>query len=360
LGNSNKFITMALQASGTIKFSEIATEFGYPTDNKFGNYRIDQDVGELGELPLDVNIPQSGQIKFSDFYGASLNVVVDCYSGNDQNRVNAKTDKWNNDKVVVIGGFKGKKQNGSRIIIHVNKKFGHTSQNTSGSSNNCALRTGTFGSASGVVVDVGSSAKLYGSGGKGGAGADHGKNDDTNDGAPGSPGTSALGVEFNGAVINVASGGMLRCGYGGGGGGGSGSDEDPGSDRTAGGGGGGGGAGLPAGDAGRGGTEGSDSGNSDHGKGSAGQGGSLNAGGSGGDGGESGNEVWGGNGGQGGGFNPSQSPTAGGDSAGHNGSEGDGGAAGGNGAAIRKTSGYSITVINSGNITGSIDATGVN
>jgi len=357
---------MALQSSGSISFTEIAAEFGYPNNNKFGNYRIDEDIpvadgGELGELPLDVNIPQSGQIKFSDFYGASLNVVVDCYKGNAQNRVNAKTDKWNNDKVVVIGGFRGKKQNGSRIIIHVNKQFAHDSENANGGvSNNCALRTGDFDSADAVVVDIGSSAKLYGSGGQGGAGADHGKSDGSNDGAPGSFGTSALGVEFNGAVVNVASGGMLRCGYGGGGGGGSGSDEDPGADRTAGGGGGGGGAGLPAGGAGRGGTEGSDSGNADHGQGNPGNGGSLNAGGEGGEGGSSTSEVSGGNGGQGGGFNPSQSATAGGDSNGHDGSEGDGGAAGGNGAAIRKTSGYTITINNSGTVTGATNATGVN
>ena len=59
---------MALQASGTISFSEIATEFGYPTDNKFGNYRVSDTVGALSNLPLDSGIPQSGEIKFSDFY----------------------------------------------------------------------------------------------------------------------------------------------------------------------------------------------------------------------------------------------------------------------------------------------------
>tara|TARA_B100000131_G_scaffold315580_1_gene354254 strand:+ start:344 stop:1405 length:1062 start_codon:yes stop_codon:yes gene_type:complete len=352
---------MTLQSSGSISFTQIATEFGYPNDNKFGNYRIEQDVGELGELPLDVNIPQTGQIKFSDFYGASLNVVVDCYSGNDQNRINVKTNKWNNNKVVVIGPRTSKKQNGSRIIIHVNKKFGHNSENTGGATNNCALRTGDFDSASSVVVDVGSSGKIFGSGGKGGAGADHGKDSNTNNGAPGSPGTSALGVEFNGTKINVANGGIIRCGYGGGGGGGSGADEDPGADRTAGGGGGGGGAGLPAGSGGRGGTEGNDSGNADHGKGSAGAAGSLNSGGDAGGGGSSGgSEIIGGAGGQGGGYNPSQIPHAGGDSIGHDGSGGDGGAAGVNGAAIRRKSGHSIIVNDPGNgVTGSTNATGV-
>ena len=57
---------MTLQSSGQIKFSEIAAEFGNPTSNKFGNYRVSQNIGTLTNLPLDVGIPQSGQIKFSN------------------------------------------------------------------------------------------------------------------------------------------------------------------------------------------------------------------------------------------------------------------------------------------------------
>ena len=46
---------MALQASGTpIKFSEIAAEFGTPTDNKLGAYRVSENVGTLSGLPLDI------------------------------------------------------------------------------------------------------------------------------------------------------------------------------------------------------------------------------------------------------------------------------------------------------------------
>ena len=59
---------MTLPTSGnSISFDQIATEFGYPTDNKFSNYRVSQDVGDLSSMPLDTGIPQSGQLKFSDF-----------------------------------------------------------------------------------------------------------------------------------------------------------------------------------------------------------------------------------------------------------------------------------------------------
>ena len=93
---------MALQASGTIKFSEIATEFGYPTENKLGNYRVSQTLGGLSNIPLDTGIPQSGEIKFSNFYSKSLNIVVDCYSGGTEYRISAKDNKWNSNNVTVI------------------------------------------------------------------------------------------------------------------------------------------------------------------------------------------------------------------------------------------------------------------
>jgi len=73
---------MTLQSSGNpISFNQIRGEFGNGT-NRLGQYRRDdssfgnKNVGDLANMPLDTNIPVSGQIKFSDFYGKSLNVVV--------------------------------------------------------------------------------------------------------------------------------------------------------------------------------------------------------------------------------------------------------------------------------------------
>ena len=116
---------MTIKSSGSsLAFSEIETEFGANGSRSLGAYRITQNVGELSNLPLDSGIPTSGQIKFSDFYSKKLNVVVDMHSGSTEFRKSAKSDKWNNNNVTVVGGFRSKKESGSKIIIHINKKFG--------------------------------------------------------------------------------------------------------------------------------------------------------------------------------------------------------------------------------------------
>ena len=69
---------MSLQASGTsISFSQISNEFGTPPAHNLGAYRVSQTVSGLLNMPLDADVPQSGEIKFSDFYSKRLNVVVD-------------------------------------------------------------------------------------------------------------------------------------------------------------------------------------------------------------------------------------------------------------------------------------------
>ena len=219
---------MAIKNSGSsLAFSEIEAEFGQNGGRSLGAYRLTQSVGSLSNLPLDSGIPTSGQIKFSDFYGKKLNVVVDCHSGSREDRKSAKGDKWNNNAVTVIGGFRTKKEGGSKIIINVNKKFCSDKSTVS----NCALRTGSWDSTATVQVDLGSGANILGAGGDGGRGAD-GIN---NNGQPGGDGTSALGIEHNGVTVNIASGGVLRAGFGGGGGGGGGRQTDKRRDRRAGG-----------------------------------------------------------------------------------------------------------------------------
>ena len=76
-----------------LSFGEIETEFGQNGSRSLGDYRISQTVGNnstLPALPLDTNIPTSGEIKFSDFYGKQLNIVVDCHSGGTEDRIIAK------------------------------------------------------------------------------------------------------------------------------------------------------------------------------------------------------------------------------------------------------------------------------
>ncbi len=325
---------MALQGSGQISFSQIENEFGQNGERSLGDYRTSQSVGELSNLPLDSGIPTSGQIKFSDFYSKRLNIVVDMHSGGDEFRKSAKNDKWNNNNLTVIGGFRSKKEDGSKIIVHVNKKFGSDKSSV----NNCAVRTGSWNSSSSIQVDVGGEGQILGAGGDGGQGGVC-----LGGGQPGGSGTSGLGIDHNGVTVNVLSGGIIRAGFGGGGGGGGGRQTDKGSDRRASGGGGGGGAGFPAGN---GGQPGNGCAN-----GSSGSSGNETTAGDGGGGGNNGNQAYGASGGEGGQFG--EAANGGGSS------QAGGGSGGGDGAAIRRNSGFSVTINNSGTIQGDQNATGV-
>ena len=256
---------MALQASGQIKYSEIITEFGTPNNGGLGEYRVSENVGSLSNLPLDTGVPQSGQIKFSDFYSKRLNQVVDLHSiGNSTARQDAK-DRWNNGNVHIVGSSKtGKTQppdtQDDRVIINVN----NTIRSAKGTQTHCALRTGTWDSGTILEIEIGTSGKLYGSGGDGGAGGSA----NNGSGGNGQTGSSALGIQYACTVNNL---GVIQSGYGGGGGGGGREQQtntgkkSPPQNNGASGGGGGGGAGLPAGNGGvspqnafGGGTNGSD------------------------------------------------------------------------------------------------------
>ena len=332
---------MALQSSGQITFGNISNEFGLPPGKNLGAYRVSENHGSLSSLPLDNTIPQSGEIRFSDFYSRRLNVVVDCYSGGTETRANARS-KYNGNQVNVVGGFRGKPSNpsGIKVIVNVNKSFQSQKDNNQ---NVVALRTGEYGSNCLLRVDIGGSGYIGGAGGNGGNGNSGG-------GSPGQNGNSGLGIDHESSdgttVINNS--GTISAGFGGGGGGGGAYDYDKGSSRSAGGGGGGGGAGFPAG-----------SGGSATGSGGGGGGnGGLNSGGAGGEGRNNDGEAVAGDGGNGG--SNSGGPGAGGEGNGGEGSESNGGSAGGNGAAIRRESGgITISVVNNGTIRGSTSATGV-
>lgn len=343
---------MATPSSGQISATNISDEFGRNlagNQMSLGGYRLSQTVGSLSFNGIDSGVPTSGEIKFSDFYNKRLNVVVDFHSGGQESRQNAKS-RYNNNSVTVIGGFRGRKEAGSKILIHVNKTIGSAKGNQA----NVALRTGTWNSDVVLSVDVGSSGKLYGAGGDGGKGADSWSDAGSSNGASGGNGTSALGIEHEETNVNVQSGGKILCGFGGGGGGAGARQVDGGADRSACGGGGGGGSGLPSGNGGAAGVR--QSGNADEVQnGSGGSAGQLEENGEGGSGGNNANEAIGANGGRGG--DPFESAQGGG--GGRNLDSSNGGA-GSNGAAIRRTnSNIQVDVTSGGQITGSSTATGV-
>ena len=335
---------MTLPSSGQLNFSDITNEFGTPPNNNLGAFRVSENHGSLTNLPLDNTIPQSGEIKFSDFYGRRLNVVVDCHSGGTETRVNART-KYNGGQVNVIGGFRSEPSppTGIKVIINVNKSI--QSENNK-NQNVVALRTGEYGANCLLRIDVGGSGYIGGAGGNGGKGSEG-----AGSGSSGQNGNSALGIEYESSdgttVINNS--GTISAGFGGGGGGGGAYDYDKNSSRSASGGGGGGGAGFPAGEGGKGGTGGSKGGN--------GSDGGLNSAGNGGGGGNNDNEAVGGSGGEGG--SDGEAANKGAKGSGGEESGGSGGSGGGDGAAIRKGSGFTISVVNNGTIRGATDATGV-
>ena len=325
--------------SGQISAADIRAEFGPTSESgekvQIGSYRKTQSVGVLSNLPLDTGIPTSGQITFNDFRNKRLNIIVNYHSSNETRPSTART-KYNNQQVTVIGGFRGRPSEsaGTKVIIHVNKTISGGS-----GANDCSLRTGTgWDNNTDMIIDIGEEGKLYGRGGNGGAGGDN-----EGPGGDGGNGTHALGIQYNGGgeavTVNVKSGGLISCGYGGGGGGSGDKQSDKGSERKANGGGGGGGAGSPhgnGGDAGEGGSGGANGGN-----------GTDTAGGYGGGGGNNGNQAYGGDGGDGGDKDGNAQDGQNRDS--------DGGEAGSNGAAIRGSEGITnanVAINNSGTIRG--------
>ncbi len=325
---------MALQSSGQISFQNIEDEFGQNGSRSIGAYRLTQNIGTINNIPLDAGIPTSGEIKFSDFYGKRLNIVVDCFSGGREDRKSAKNDKWNNNAITVVGGFRSKRESGSKIIINVGKKFCSDKNGV----NNVALRTGSWDGSATVQIDVGSGGQILGAGGDGGNG-----NNAYGSGSPGGDGSSGLGVDVNNCTVNIQSGGIIRAGFGGGGGGGGGRQRDKGRDRRTGGGGGGGGMGCPPGNGGSGSQGGGGGGN-----------GTETSGGGGGGGGNNDNQAYGGAGGSGG------QAQGGAGSGGRGFSQGgSGGSGGASGAAIRRISGFNVTINNSGTIQGDTNATGI-
>jgi len=267
---------MTIKSSGSsLSFTEISNEFGLPPNKNLGAYRVDANIGSLSELALDSGIPQSGQIKFSDFYGKKLNIVVRCTGGN---RATA-----NYSDGVVVGGFKNRPsrnsggwQGGKKIFINVTGTY----SSNGASESEFAFKTGNssvWPSGTDMVIDVSSSGRIVGRGGNGG-------NASGGDGGNGSNGLRYL----SGAEIN--NNGYISGGGGGGGGGGRAEQNDWGDRNDAEGGGGGGGNGIPAGSGGNGNGGGGDGSSTNGGSGRDGEDDSEAEGGSGGSGGSNGGD----------------------------------------------------------------------
>ena len=355
----------------TISFSDIKNEFGLPPGRNLGAYRLSVNVGSLSNLGLDnvdntsqthrpptSNFPQSGTIKFSDFYQKRLNVVVDYYSGGPEkessNNINIKTGykQYKAGKVKILGFKSSPPSNtsGTKIIMHVNKKLSRSRSGEEGNSKITVRTGGAWESGTDLRVDVGSEGRIFGAGGKGGKGGKVAV-----DGKPGKDGTSALGMAFSGDV-HVHPGGKIIGGGGGGGGGGGAGQRDPNNPwRRAGGGGGGGGQGDDVGLGNVGGYDTENQGGKFR-RGQEGENGNSEQGGTGGNGGNNDGEAKGGKGGAGFGAIVSMQ-----NNDGEKGFRGEsnqnettkGGAGGKGGSSVRrKNSGVSFNVYNGGLMVG--------
>ena len=367
---------MTLPTTGQIKASDIANEFGYSQGStngiKLGDYRgqgFTNPNNTTVRVPTSENVTNdpNGSVKFSDFYGGRLTIVVNYFGaaveikpGDAYQRFtfpNLRAVVGNND----VGAFKqfnGNNSAGKRVVILVNEDIGSDKV----ANNSCALRTGTGWNTDTVMqVLVGPDGEILGAGGDCGKGGE-GDSTGSTPGFPGKDGTSGLGIQFEGiggTKVTIQSGGRIAGGGGGGGGGGgarvtrSESGNNP--KRGIGGASGGGGAGLP-------------SGSIETGLLSPGNPGTKTTGGSGGSETLSAGSNFGARGGAGGnGGNPGDAGVTGEDGTGYGSTVNDdleqGGLGGGSGAAIRRISGMNNIIIEnlgaSSQIAGSTVETGV-
>ena len=366
--------------TGQISLDDIKDEFGRAAPDgdttgtaiSLGKYRVND--SSTFNKPLDTGVPQSGAIKMSDLKGKTRNVIFR-YSGTikrqdladtDTSALNLKSVYDANQNAyqglsisqpLTVGEFINRPtdlSNTSKPVIITAQVAGVLGSKRTTYGNPAeqfvALDTGAFGIGSSIRIEVTASGQIYGAGGRGGKGSNS-----SGGGGNGTNGTTAIGVRAGNASVKLINAGYIQCGFGGGGGGG-GTGDDPSKsfvDPYISGGGGGGGAGFPNGRGGSAGTgsvhasngaAGSNSSNTVRGLGGTGRTGveGSSRSGDGGNGGQQGISAENGdNRSAGSGFK----------------SGGSGGSAGSNGAAIRKKSGASFTLTNTGTIHGSTTAT---
>ena len=213
--------------------NDIEAEFGSGGTRRLGKYRRDdpdfqnKNVGEMTNMPLDKegNFPTSGQIKFSDFCGRQLNVVIS-YDASQNNPPSGSSKFDGNNEKTVVGGFRSASSvtssQGTRVTLHVHNGVNLGSQQGTSTSEESkyrsALTTGN-GWETDTELDINIAGVVCGGGGNGGQGSE----DPGNNGFTGLNGNSAIGISYN--VETLTNNGIIRAGSGGGGGGGSGKED---------------------------------------------------------------------------------------------------------------------------------------
>ena len=184
---------MALQASGAISLSDLATEFGDTTPNSMSEFYAGGSLVGTN----NASVPASGAITLANFYSATAAIVLDI------------TSSASEQNILTLATAAGYNASTDSTPIIVNVASGVT---ISGSTTH-ALRTGALNANSDLTINISGSVDGY-TGANGGLVAQ-----------AGSAGGDALFFEtLTGGsgtyIVNVLSGANLRGGGGGGGGGG--------------------------------------------------------------------------------------------------------------------------------------------
>lgn len=174
---------MTIQSSGAISFTDITNEFGSSNPVSLSNY-----------YGLDAGIPNSGPIKFSDFYGKIINATRTIGASTNYNAYNDLSN------ASVVGGYKSiatvvSSNSPVKLYITVNGLISASNTSTT------AFDTGTFAAGSSIYLT--NNNYIAGAGGNGG---------NANDGAGGAGGP-ALTLRLTTYITNNGT-------IGGGGGGG--------------------------------------------------------------------------------------------------------------------------------------------
>lgn len=189
---------MALQTSGAISLSELATEFGGTAPHALSEYYRD-----AGLVPgNNTGVPTSGAVAMTDFYGSVAALVLDVSSN--QTAYNVLT-------AATAAGYNAATDT---LPIIVNVQAG---VDIVGSSGNPGITTGALNAASDVTINIASTASVCGFDGAQGANGGGGAS-----GSAGGNGTNAItfAITSGTGTYSVVNDGTIGGGSGGGGGGG--------------------------------------------------------------------------------------------------------------------------------------------
>lgn len=218
---------MAIKTSGDLSFNnDIRAEFSGP-DNLSGYYRGGSYVPNY---LVNNNVPTSGPLRFSNFYGAEGALTVNLTTSQPDNYAKSSPDytDLNLKDALIAGGWNpAAVLNIHRVRININANVVITGSDTVTPAITIPSDiTPTNGAP--MILTINNYGYIMGRGGQGGKGKSENSNGGGYVGLPGGPGILIQGRQSNVTII-FNNYGQIGSGGGGGGGGGSWVDQDGGS-----------------------------------------------------------------------------------------------------------------------------------